>query len=125
MMSDPREAKLPVWARELLETERLRAALAWPTEPDPEPRCVMSGASGQCLSGNDSDGEVWVANAHRGDVRRAELRARHLYFSAYDSQHNIGSRPDGALYGSESDARTALRWAVARDCAKRLRAAGN
>jgi hypothetical protein len=120
-MTDPREAKLPKWAQDLLEAERTRAALAWPTEPDPEPRAVFDGGLHSVVRGDPSDGIVFEFNAYTCATYSTELRGRHVY----SAPNGIGSRPDGPVYATEADARLALRWKIARDCARRLRKAGN
>lgn len=116
------EAKLPKWAREALEEARTRAALSWPTETEPTPVCIGNDASGE-VTGDRSDADLWAFNRHTSRVSPTFLRRGFTHPERpEDGYKGWGSRFSGPLYATRAEALTALRWAVARDCAIRLRA---
>ncbi len=122
-MTDPREAKLPQWAQQLLEAERVKAALAWPTEPAPAPDLVFDN-NGRPTVGERKDGYVYQVVPHagfdgRGRVNKYYLRGWSLVGDP-DAERMSGSRPEGAYYRLPRDAALALLWAVARESAKAL-----
>ena len=117
-MTDPREAKLPKWAQEALEAERVRAALCWPSEPEPEPDFEFD-VNGFCAGEYPATGaELWLLSGTDSiiGVTMGEGGRSLAYKSAI-----LGSRPIGRFFARRSDAILALRWRRSREAARRLR----
>lgn len=109
-MKDPREAKLPKWAKDMLYEERRVAALSWPKEPEPKP-IVVYDANGHATEGTAiENGIAWRINH---GYRKPEKVG---FEKGYVSRENAGfmSRASGAFYASERDANVALLWLQCR-----------
>lgn len=122
-MGDPRESKLPAWAREQIEALRIHAALAWPSEPNPEPWFNVNGGAGGPLPAEARNTCAWWV--HIPHVGRAHVAA--VYIDQWGVGHRspemsgIGSRLTGPHYRTERDALLAGQWLIAERAAKALR----
>jgi hypothetical protein len=114
MKTDPREAKLPVWAKNLLEEGRKKAALAWPSIEEPEPIAIANGDSHSWVKGRLQNTSAWEFNVHNRTVERRWFDGLYVYRTG-DLKN--GSRPDGRYYATEKDAAVAMWWEVARGAA--------
>jgi hypothetical protein len=119
-MSDPRESKLPVWARDILAHERMISDFRCPTEADPEPLFVadMNGFTG----GKPVPRETWLWRSANGYVGQS---AKKVWICSAGYSHERqneggGSRIDGRYYATEREALVAAWWAEARTCANSM-----
>jgi len=115
-MRDERESKLPKWAQELLEAERIRAAFAWPNEAEPEPLVVFD-ANGNVTVGSrpEPDTKLWQA-VPSGHVVKWVFNGNRVFHSGRETLHT----PVGRYYATEPEATLALRWVLCREFALRL-----
>jgi hypothetical protein len=116
-MIDPREAKLPLWAQNLLEEHRTAAALAWPGRPDPAPltEAGMKARVGltvfEFTAPSASHPAVIMSFVDRYGILRRD-----------GAGHGIGTHArSGPYYASETDAWLAAQWAMCRHAAQQLR----
>lgn len=121
-MTDPRIAKLPAWARDHIEALHLRAALAWPSEPKPEPWFDLNDSIGQLPPDDARNSVAWWVNVYDGSVLVEPIYIA-LHGLSYRSpeRRGIGSRPHGPHYRTDRDALLAGQWLLAERAAKALR----
>lgn len=106
--------KLPKAARDELERLRLRAALSWPAEPEPEPLFVANGDHTAPFANRTV---YTVIGFGVGEPRIAE---HYLNGSGYVLVGSTSSRPGGFYYDTRRDAAIAVKWAICRLAARRL-----
>lgn len=110
-MTQHDERKLPIWARALLETERVNASLSWPTVSEPQPIAVYD-CNGAVVSGQRLiSSTAWCFYS--------DDRVDRVDFDAGGYVKHRG-RPWGKYYLTKRDALAALWWEKARQCAGRL-----
>lgn len=116
-MKDPREKKLPQWAQQLLEDERLKVSLRFPEAPEPKPRFKASQTSGRFIGEQPCDGQrlfyvsgVFIRDGYHEDG---------LIYSAI-GKRGSKRRPSGPYFLSEAGARLSLRWKLSRRFARDL-----
>lgn len=115
---DPRENKLPKWAQELLQQERMKYLVRFPDQPAPEPD----------ISEHIGHGKAprlqWIYSQNSSGVYRHWVgKTGYLYHDAAEEGH--GSQVRGKYWLHKEDAELAHLWAVCTECALRiLRAKG-
>ena len=111
-----------------LEEAHVRAALAWPTFERPTPLTIEEikaevrenpVAVQTSYGGNASAGAFWAPNHHSGTISRVYCDG---YFITYESRVGRSRWERLPLYRTHKDARRALAWETARQCAANLRA---
>lgn len=113
-MKDPREAKLPKWAKEILQAERMENSLSWPKEPEPKPVAIYHG--GALIEGEPiADGGVWTR-------RSGLLAAERVTFEdgCALSPHGTPIGATGAFYETKRDVLLVLLWEECRKAAAHL-----
>ena len=118
-MIDPREAKLPKWAQDVLATERKRAALAWPTEARPDP-LWQPGVN--TYAPHDMNGTtVWQSIPVHSEPRECVAKSGFVHGPGDGSTRLIGSRPeDGRFFATRREALLDMLWARSEEAAARL-----
>jgi hypothetical protein len=135
---DWREAKMPLWARDAVQTEidqwRLTAALAWPTEAKPEPLPFRWDEYDRS-TGDPVPGQYWAASLNRiamfwlarqSDLTKDEktyLGGQNWKTWAFKTSkggrwHTSVQR--GLLFASEREAKLYRRWLMCEDFARQL-----
>ena len=123
MTYDPREAKLPKWAIDVLAEARLKGDLAWPTTERPEPDFVFD-ANNYLLRGDRSQIKgkkaYSIFGSYSGLVVEPVWFDEHNYTRRNATMEGFGSRPSGQYWLSERDAWIAAWWKEANGAAKML-----
>ena len=104
------------------------AALRWPTEAEPQPvtlehikaHLVQVTPRDQSIHKNKLVYQGWVMNAYSGVVEHAWSDG--LYHGRGNWTGDSSSQSMGQLYATKREAIIAMRWAMCREMAKRLRA---
>lgn len=134
-MSDERnwrEAKIPQWAKDSIAAEltqyQMTAALAWPTEPKPEPLPFRWGDYDREY-GTPIAGTYWNAvwSIGSGRVSKVHLdrnegkvqRWKYWLFSS-DGENWSTSAVRGPMFANEHDARLWLLWEACEEFARKL-----
>lgn len=135
---DWREAKLPQWARDAMQTEidqwRMTAALAWPTQAKPEPLPFRWGEYDR-LTGVPRSGTFWSVGLHSVDhfdlCRTQDLQDADRDYIGGETwkpwvfRTSTGGRwhtsvVRGPLFDNEADAKLYRRWLMCEDFARQL-----
>lgn len=117
-MKDPREKKLPQWAQQLLEDERVKVALRFPSEPDPAPDFIASQTGGNWTGATPYRGERLFQVV--GEDRILSYIANGLYLYRDAAMKGNGKRPSGPFFLELDDARISLRYRIAKRAAYQL-----
>lgn len=118
MTYDPREEKLPKWARALLDKERLNADLRWPSEPEPKPLERFSGD--MVARSHLRSRTVFLIFGLHGAIVETRWIDDRGYFCRPLGGH--ASRPIGTVYATKKEALLAAWW---RECRASARAIHN
>ena len=116
---DPREAKLPKWAAEMLANARRRADLAWPNVQKPAPLARYDASGFNMLGPRSVDQEAWTVSSNYQSAKRIEA-------VRFDRQGYVGvgrlnrRRAQGTFWASEADAMLAAWWEAAEEAANAL-----
>ena len=123
MAYDPREAKLPKWAIDVLAEARLRGDLAWPTTDCPEPDFAFDG-NNYLVKGDPSQSKGKRAYTIHGGYSGLAVEPvwfdDHNYIRKNSMMSGFGSRPSGQYWLSEREAWIAAWWQEASAAAKKL-----
>ena len=120
-MTDPREDKLPKWAQELIERERIKASLSWPQFPKPEP--VFTCGPNIRSAPTEFRGQ---SNVHSGRVTRRWMGKAGGQFTTEEAEATAGrtcgwsESCSGDYYATERDAWRVMAWSIAESAAGAL-----
>lgn len=134
---DWRDAKMPKWAQDAVQSEidqwRLTAALSWPTEAKPSPLSFKWGDYDR-LIGKPVPGNYWIT--HIGNhvegfelARRADLQAKDARniiqykewaFRFHGRDEWTSNVLRGPIFATEHDAKLYRRWLLCEDFARKL-----
>lgn len=122
-----RDAKIPQWAKDQIETELVAGALSWPTEAEPTP-LPFYWAEYDHIRGDPVAGSYWVIgmfnHVHAVHIRtklEGEKGWQQWRFSR-DGKIWDTSVIRGFLYPTKRDATLAYLWKECRNSAKTLHA---
>jgi len=120
---DPREAKLPKWAVEVLADARRKADLGWPTTERPEPDCAFD-VNGQVVFGNATQVRgkkaYTIVRGYGGVLVEPRWFDDHGYVRQAEGLRGFGSRANGEFWLSERQALIGAWWFEAERVASRL-----
>jgi hypothetical protein len=123
MTYDPREAKLPKWAIDVLAEARLRGDLAWPTTDCPEPDVAFD-ANNRLVSGDRSQIKnrkaYHIVGGYSGFSVESVWFGDHNHIWSNAAMSGFGSRPYGPYWWSEQNAWIAAWWQEANAAAKKM-----
>jgi hypothetical protein len=122
--TDPREEKLPVWARQLLEDTRARIVVRFPDAPDPRFAARDNDSGMNPPPQEVRERYMWKLTAtHVGGVRARRVWICKGGFE-YHEKPAPGIRGGGSrnstLYWTEADAALAAQHNTCRDAARRV-----
>jgi hypothetical protein len=118
---DPREAKLPLWAQDALEAARTKAALCWPSAPDPEPIWREGGPASFSSTFGIAGRRVFSVRGSGLDLGVHKDVTAAYGLLAPRSGNGFSHRPSGKYYATEREALVACQWQIARAAASHLR----
>lgn len=121
-----RDAKIPQWVRESIESDlldsQIKAALAWPTEAEPTP-VPFSWGDYDMLTGDPVEG-VYYDDRYAEPVHirkvRDEDRASKRYVFSRDGLVFNRQVVRGALYNTKREALLAILWRECREASRKL-----
>ena len=122
MMIDPREDKLPKWAQELIERERIKASLSWPQFPKPEP-VFTCGPNIRSAPTEFRGQQFWQSNVHSGRVTRRWMGKAGGQFTTEEAEATLGrtygwgESCSGDYYATERDGWRFMAWSIAESAA--------